>query len=65
MGMTEDAFFAQSIILWRDRLDGFRELHSGGKEPDEPYTHDDLEDLEARVDAERAASPPAPSAAAR
>lgn len=48
MGMTEDAFFAQSIILWRRRIDGFLELHGGGKAgASDQFTKDDLERLMA------------------
>lgn len=47
MGMTEAEFFGQSIIIWRDRLDGFMELHGGGSN-DAPMTQADLADLEER-----------------
>lgn len=47
MGMTEEAFFAQSIILWRYRINGFLEMHGGGKSADEGMSKSDLERLMA------------------
>ena len=60
MGMTEAEFFAQSFIVWRDRLDGFVELHGGGGKdaPGEPFTEDDFEALIERIEEERAQSAP-------
>lgn len=56
MGMTEAEFFGQSIIFWRDRLDGFSEMHGGkGETPVDPFGHDDLE----RLMEEHPDSPPA------
>ncbi len=55
MGMSEADFFAQSIILWKRRIEGFSEMH-GGAAADEPFTAADLEDLEEEIAAERAQS---------
>jgi len=57
MGMTEAEFFGQSIIIWRDRLDGFMELHGAGKhDVGEPFTADDLAALEDAIDDDPALS---------
>lgn len=45
--MTEEAFFAQSIILWQRRIAGFLEMNGGGKSADDGMTKADLERLMA------------------
>lgn len=55
MGMTEEAFFDQSLILWNDRLRGFAEMHGGASE--ERMTLADLERLEAKIDNSPQAAP--------
>jgi hypothetical protein len=53
MGMRSDDFWRQSIGEWDARIAGFSELHGGARQ-DDPFTADDLERLEAEVDAEAA-----------
>jgi hypothetical protein len=48
MNMTEEAFFAQSVLHWQRRVSGFIEMHSGGEAADEPFTADEFADLEER-----------------
>lgn len=43
MQMSEAEFFDQPLIFWRDRLDGFSELHGGGtKSGDDALSREDL-----------------------
>lgn len=49
MGMSEAEFFAQSIISWRSRMEGFRKFHGGGGDSgSDALTQDELADLEQR-----------------
>lgn len=63
MGMSEDEFFRQSIILWRLRLKGFAKLHGGGEAECAPCTPDELADLMARYpdDTAKVSAPPQPA----
>jgi hypothetical protein len=57
MGMRQDDFWSQSLTEWDARVHGFMELHGGGGDDGETFTDADMKELDARVAAERAASP--------
>lgn len=62
MGLSEDEFFAQSVISWRRRMKGFSKFHSGGggDGADEYLTKAELADLEARYPDQSATPADAP-----